>query len=86
MIRIPEDQRVIATLSIVPRDSTNGIDEKALPQEPNDEVDPEPPPWLEVEQDVYFPMTVPEILLEIKAMVVERGAPTIILPAELPEE
>jgi hypothetical protein len=82
-----EGQRVVATLTVVPKEAadlpTNGI--------PSDlggdaDFDPKPPPWLEVENDVYFPMTVPEILLEIKELIVEEGTPCIILPEELPDE
>jgi hypothetical protein len=81
-----EGQQVIATLTVVPMQSANGTSEKPAPQEPSAEFDPEPPPWLEVENDVYFPMTVPEILLEKKQLIVERGTPTIILPEELPDD
>jgi hypothetical protein len=83
-----EGQRVIATLTVVPEESTNGPSAKEKPPEPatNADFDPEPPPWLEIENDVYFPMTVPEKLLEIKQLIVERGTPSIILPEELPDD
>ena len=81
-----EGQRVIATLRSVPEHSANGIPEKAALQEPSADFDPEPPPWLEVENDVYFPMTVPEILLGKVKLKVEAGKPCIILPEELPDE
>jgi hypothetical protein len=82
-----EGQRVIATLTVVPKDAANGKAEptSTKPIE-NAEFDPEPPPWLEVEHDLYFPMTVPEKLLEIKPLIVERGTPSIILPEELPDD
>jgi hypothetical protein len=84
-----EGQRVIATLTVVPAEPANGKD--ATEQIPakavgEAEFDPEPPPWLEVENDVYFPMTVPERLLEKKPLIIERGTPSIILPEELPDE
>ncbi|GEM_PF-4567727 len=83
-----EGQHVIATLTAVPNDSTNGQTANAMPSDlgGDPDFDPEPPPWLEVEHDVYFPMTVPEILLEKKPLIVERGTPCIILPEELPDE
>ena len=70
-----EGQSVIATLTLVPKDAAKGQDTKDEPPEqiPQAEFDPEPPPWLEVEQDVYFPMTVPVIRLEVKSLIVERG-------------
>src|SRR5258707_4973991 len=63
--RLPEfeGRRVIATLTFVAEESKNGAIEKTPPKEPNADFDPEPPPWLEVEQDLYFPMTVPSIAL-----------------------
>lgn len=81
-----EGQRVIATLTVVAEDSKNGASEKAPPQEPSAEFDPEPPPWLEVEHDLYFPMTVPSISLGKVKVNVEEGKPCIILPEELPDE
>ncbi len=82
-----EGQHVLATLTVVSADSTNGEDSPSPPKtEENAEFDPVPPPWLEIEQDLYFPMTVPEKLLEVKRLIVERGTPSIILPEELPDE
>lgn len=81
-----EGQRVIATLTVVAEDSKNGASEKAPPQELSADFDPEPPPWLEVEHDLYFPMTAPSISLGIVKIKVEEGKPCIILPEELPDE
>ena len=84
-----EGQHVLATLTVVPKEVANGNEQTApvmpTPDE-SAEFDPEPPPWLEVEKDLYFPMTVPERLLERKPLIVERGTPSIILPEELPDE
>ena len=84
-----EGQRVMATLTVVPEEAANG----KVPLEPQPQkleetagFDPDPPPWLDVENDVYFPMTVPEKVLEKKPLIVERGTPSIILPEELPDE
>ena len=80
-------QRVIATLTVVlAEDSKNGASEKAPHRESIADFDPEPPPWLEVEHDLYFPMTVPSISLEIMNVKVEEGKPCIILHEELPDE
>ena len=79
-----EGQNVIATLTLVPKDAPNG--EEAKEPRPDAKFDPEPPEWLQVEQDVYFPMTVPEILLEKKPLIVERGKPSAFTPEELPDE
>ena len=54
--------------------------------EANDDFDPEPPEWLDVENDIYVRMPVPEILLEKRPLIVERGTPNIILPEELPDD
>ena len=83
-----EGQRVIATLTVLPKDAANGKHVEGVPQDANAEADfdPEPPPWLEIENDVYFPMTVPERLLEKRPLITERGTPSIILPEELPDE
>jgi len=63
----------------------NGVAKK--PEvEPNDDFDPEPPEWLDVEKDLYFPMTVPSYPLGKVTLVVQRGEPNIILPEELPDE
>jgi hypothetical protein len=79
-----EGQRVIATLTLVPTESANG--KKPAETVENAEFDPEPPPWLEVENDVYFPMKRPARRLgKVKVRVV-RGKPCIILPEELPDD
>ena len=66
---------MIATLTVVPKESPNGKPgEPSAPDQGGDvEFDPEPPPWLEVEKDLYFPMPVPEILLGKKKLIVEEG-------------
>jgi hypothetical protein len=51
-----------------------------------EEFDPPLPAWLDVERDVYFRMTVPEIRLEIKTLIVERGRPLPFILDELPDE
>ena len=93
-----EGQRVIATLTVVAKEPANGkavaispvaMDSHAPLKEAAataDDVDPEPPEWLDVENDVYFPMTRPEIRLGKKKIRVERGEPCIILPEELPDD
>jgi hypothetical protein len=83
-----EGQRVLATLTLLPKDAPEGQEAKDEPPEPSAEAefDPEPPPWLEVEQDVYFPMTVPAISLGKVTIRTEKGRPSIILPEELPDD
>jgi len=90
-----EGQHVIATLTMAPKESPNGKAEplkEAAPTPPTaslateEEFDPEPPEWLQVEKDLYFPMPVPEILLETRELIVEEGKPCIVLPDELPDE
>lgn len=83
-----EGQRVIATLTVVSRDNANGHNGEIKPQDLGGDTDsdPEPPPWLEVEKDLYFPMTVPAIPLGKVNIRVEQGKPSIILPEELPDE
>ena len=84
-----EGQRVLATLTLAPEESVNGkkpVEPPPPKPEENAEFDPEPPPWLDVENDVYFPMTVPEKLLAKKQLLVERGRPCIILPEESTDE
>jgi hypothetical protein len=55
------------------------------PQKPdeNADFDPEPPPWLEVEHDLYFPMKRPAKRLGKVRVRQRRGKPCIILPEEL---
>lgn len=55
-----EGQRGIATLTVVAPESPNGKG-RTEPEKPAEsaDFDPEPPPWLEVEHDVYFPITRP---------------------------
>jgi hypothetical protein len=80
-----EGLRVIATLTVVPKNADNGREEP--PQlEDAPEFDPDPPTWLDVENDVYFPISVPDKLLEMKPLITERGTPSIILPEELPDQ
>ena len=83
-----EGQRVIATLTVVPKESPNS--KAAEPPAPekvaDEEFDPEPPPWLDVENDVYFPIKVPRISLGKVNIRVREGKPSIILPEELPDE
>ena len=93
-----EGQYVAGTLTIVPKESANGKaaepPAKEMPLEPpptetavtDEEFDPEPPEWLQVEKDLYFPMTVPTISLGKVSIRVEEGKPCIILPEELPDE
>lgn len=82
-----EGQNVIATLTLVPKDAPNGDEAKEPPkQSPNEEFDPEPPDWLQIEQDVYFPMTVPAVSLGKVTLKVERGRPLPFTPEELPDE
>ena len=81
-----EGQRVIATLTVVAEDSNSSASEKAPPRELIAVFAPEPPTWLEVEHDLYFPMTVPSVSLGIMKIKVEAGKPCIILPEELPDE
>ncbi len=83
-----EGQRVLATLTVVRKETPKGevVKEPPAPAPTDAEFDPEPPPWLEIENDVYFPMTVPVQLLEKRPLITERGTPTIILPEELPDE
>jgi hypothetical protein len=83
-----EGQHVIATLTVVPTVPANAK-EAAAPKETHPEeaeFDPDPPPWLEIEHDLYFPMTVPSISLGKVKVRVEEGKPCIILPEELPDD
>ncbi len=75
-----EGQRVIATLTVVAEDSNSSASEKAPPRELIADLDPAPPSWLEIEHDLYFPMTVPSVSLGIMKIKVEAGKPCIILP------
>jgi hypothetical protein len=81
-----EGQRV--TLTVVPSGpaSGNGATQPTPQAVEKAEFDPEPPPWLDVEHDVYFPIKVPRQLLEKKPVIVRRGKPCIILPEELPDD
>jgi hypothetical protein len=83
-----EGQRVVATLTVVPNDAESSEAPLASLQrlQDNSDFDPEPPPWLQVEQDLHFPMTVPAISLGQVKIKAEMGKPSIILPAELPDE
>jgi hypothetical protein len=84
-----EGQRVMVTLTVVPEEATNGkVPLEPQPQESEEsaEFDPEPPLWLEVENDIYFPVTVPAVSLGQVNVMVEQGKPSIILPEELPDE
>ena len=80
-----EGQHVIATLTVVPKDSANER-ETVAPTPESAEFDSEPPPWLQVEHDLYFPMTRSAIRLGKVKVRVQRGKPSIILPEELPDE
>ncbi|MBI3823115.1 MAG: hypothetical protein HY289_10610 [Planctomycetes bacterium] len=82
-----EGQQVQVTLTVAPKDAVNGTPKPAqtMPKQ-SEESDPEPPPWLEIEHDVYFPMTVPEKPLGKVKIHKRRGKPCIILPEELPDE
>ena len=83
-----EGKHVIATLTVVPAESENGMESPVTPEKGagTAEFDPEPPPWLEVENDVYFRMTAPSIPLGKVKIRVEEGKPRIILPEELPDD
>ena len=83
-----EGQHVIATVTAVPAAPAEEPIKDSKPPEQNADLDfdPEPPPWLEIENDVYFPMTVPSISLGKVPIKVEEGRPCIILPEELPDE
>jgi hypothetical protein len=61
---------------------THETDAKNKPQELDAEFDPEPPPWLQVEHDLYFPLTVPTISLGKVEIRVEEGKPSIFLPED----
>lgn len=79
-----EGQHVLATLTLVP----NGQPAPAPSQPSSDNVnfDPDPPEWLEIENDVYFPISVPSVPLGKLRVRVEKGKPCIILPEDLPNE
>ena len=64
----------------------NGKHAPPKPAEAEEEFDPEPPPWLEVEKDLYFLMSVPSIPLGKVKIQEEEGRPSIILPEKLPDE
>lgn len=92
-----EGRRVIATLTVVPHETASAKAAEAptkekVPHTPTneptgaEEFDPEPPEWLQVEKDLYFPMTVPEVSLGKVSIRVEEGKPCIILPEELPDD
>jgi hypothetical protein len=79
---------ILVSLVAVPEESSAGAvwNDETLDVSAEEEFDPPLPAWLDVERDVYFPMTVPVIRLEVKTLTVERGTPSIILPDELPDE
>ena len=79
-----EGQRVLATLTVIP--SSNGNGAAPTPAKDDKDFDPEPPEWLDVEHDLYFPITVPTESLGKVNVRVEEGRPCIILPEELPDE
>lgn len=83
-----EGRQVIATLTVLPLVPANG--NEATPARETHaqgvQFDPEPPPWLEVEHDLYFPLTAPSIPLGKVNVRVEEGKPNIILPEELADE
>jgi hypothetical protein len=84
-----EGQHGIATLTVVPKDADNGNGQTApaMPSpDESTEFDPEPPPWLQVEQDLYFPIKCPAKSLGKVKVRRRRGKPCIILPEELPDE
>lgn len=84
-----EGQQVIATLTVVPTVAGNGKEATAPPPETHTEearFDPEPPPWLEIEHDLYFRVTRPAKRLGKVKVTVRRGKPCIILPEELPDD
>ncbi len=82
-----EGKHVLATLAVVPKEGANGASSPVSPKpEKSAELDPEPPEWLEIEKDLYFPITVPSISLGNVKIRVERGEPCIILPEDLPDE
>lgn len=95
-----EGQHIIGTLTAVSTESANGKSaeqpsKNSVAQTPKDnnpptaadeDFDPEPPEWLQVEKDLYFPMTRPEENLGKMTIREERGEPCIILPEELPDD
>lgn len=81
-----EGQHVLVTLTVA-KESANGTVAPAPPKPVESaEFDPEPPPWLEVENDVYFPITAPAKPLGKVKIRKRRGKPCIILPEVLPDE
>lgn len=84
-----EGQRVLATLTVAPKATTKSgnLTQQAPAQLGQDaNFDPEPPPWLEVENDVFFPMLPADRMLEKKELIVEQGTPSMVFPEELPDE
>ena len=82
-----EGQHVRVTLTVVPADVANGNGMSA-PAKPDEsaEFDPQPPPWLEIENDVYFPITVPEVPIGNVKIISRRGTSSGIVPDPLPDE
>jgi hypothetical protein len=83
-----EGQHVLAMLTVVPstsaredqvESSTNNLGEDL-------DLDPSTLAWLDIENDIYFPIVPPEILLEKVEIKIEPGQPCIILPEELPDD
>lgn len=66
------------------RRSLGHTDESAA--DPLAAFDPASPPWLLVEQDLYFPMTVPAVSLGTVRIRIEDGMPSIILPEEVSDD
>ncbi|MCI0681569.1 MAG: hypothetical protein L0Y71_05660 [Gemmataceae bacterium] len=83
-----EGQRVLATLTVVStmRDNGAGAQPPTPEKAADEDFDPEPPTWLDVEKDLYFPVKVPRIPLGKVDIRVREGKPSIILPKELPDE
>jgi hypothetical protein len=83
-----EGQHMIAALTVVPTESANRKQHMEPPEKAadNSEFDPEPPPWLEVEHDVYFLMTRPAKRLGKVRIRVQRGKPCIVMPEQLPND
>lgn len=79
---------ILVSLVVVPDDVSIGsgwIDETPDPNA-GGEFDPPLPAWLDVERDVYVPMTVPAVSLGKVTLIVERGKPLPFIPDELPDE
>lgn len=81
-----EGQEVLVTLTVVPGSTTTKNGEQAASFDSPAEKEPEPPPWMAVEADVFAAMPVSSSTVAIREKRSEQGRPCIVLPEEMADE